>query len=265
MKIERDSKAREIERAAKALDNIEANVAVLDHQGFIITTNKSWRDFANKNPLVDGSPPQKVSTGSSYLDVCLEASGPTSESAVLAYEGIKAVLDGKKNAFCLEYPCHSPNQRRWFSMKVKPLPRSKPREVVVIHANITEQRLAEMESLSKQKELSAALAQLQTFATEINRTLMIEKPFQSTESETSLQAIRPQRTHQSDAALLQSLSNRELEVLMGIVRGERNAATATRLDLSKKSISTYRSRVLEKLKADGDAQLIGFATRMGLK
>ena len=49
MKTDLRSRTREIERAAKALDAIEANVAVLDNQGLIITTNKAWRDFANKN------------------------------------------------------------------------------------------------------------------------------------------------------------------------------------------------------------------------
>lgn len=265
MKTDLRSRTREIERAAKALDAIEANVAVLDNQGLIITTNKAWRDFANKNLLGDGSSPQKVGAGSSYLDACSEASGLASESAILAYKGVKDVLDGKKKLFCLEYPCHSPDQQRWFSMKVKPLPRSSPREVVVIHVDITQQRLAEMASLAKQNELSAALAQLQTFATEINRTLKTERSFQTTGADIGLPAPSPQQSYQSDAALLQSLSDRELEVLLGIVRGERNAATALRLNLSKKSVSTYRSRVLEKLKVDGDAQLIGFAARLGVK
>jgi DNA-binding NarL/FixJ family response regulator len=55
-----------------------------------------------------------------------------------------------------------------------------------------------------------------------------------------------------------------MEILVGIVRGERNATIAARLKLSTKSISTYRSRVLEKLGVDNNAQLVALATQAGL-
>jgi DNA-binding NarL/FixJ family response regulator len=60
---------------------------------------------------------------------------------------------------------------------------------------------------------------------------------------------------------MKSLSKREMEVLSGIVRGERNSAIASRLKLSRKSISTYRSRIFEKLKVDSNAQLVALMAR----
>ncbi|MDP3590031.1 MAG: PAS domain S-box protein, partial [Methylobacter sp.] len=56
--------------------------------------------------------------------------------------GIEAVLAGEQETFYLEYPCHSPNQQRWFYMKVSPLQGSR-RGVVVSHKNITERKKAE--------------------------------------------------------------------------------------------------------------------------
>ena len=45
-------------------------------------------------------------------------------------------------------------------MRVKPILRSKPREVVVTHFDITDRRLAEIKLLDKQNELDAALLKL---------------------------------------------------------------------------------------------------------
>ncbi len=45
------------DRAARALDEVAANVAVLDHQGVIVVTNKAWRKFASDNLLSDGKFP----------------------------------------------------------------------------------------------------------------------------------------------------------------------------------------------------------------
>jgi two-component system response regulator EvgA len=61
---------------------------------------------------------------------------------------------------------------------------------------------------------------------------------------------------------VKSLSKRELEVLSGLVRGERNSAIATRLQLSRKSISTYRSRIFEKLKVESNVQLMAMVSRI---
>ena len=60
------------------------------------------------------------------------------------------------------------------------------------------------------------------------------------------------------------LSQREEEVLRGLVHGERNAAIAERLGISAKSVSTYRQRLFDKLNVESNAGLVTFATRSGL-
>ena len=60
------------------------------------------------------------------------------------------------------------------------------------------------------------------------------------------------------------LSERELQVLMMIVQGHGNHDISDILHLSPKTVSTYRSRLLQKLDADNDVELVRLAMRYGL-
>jgi DNA-binding NarL/FixJ family response regulator len=64
---------------------------------------------------------------------------------------------------------------------------------------------------------------------------------------------------ESEKPLQQSLSARELEVLGLFAAGKSVAQVAVELSLSPKTISTYRGRLLEKLKLTTTADLIRFA------
>jgi len=57
------------------------------------------------------------------------------------------------------------------------------------------------------------------------------------------------------------LSTRELEVLCFIAEGLRNKEIADRLQISQKSIETYRSRLLKKLGYNSTAELVRHAIR----
>jgi DNA-binding NarL/FixJ family response regulator len=60
------------------------------------------------------------------------------------------------------------------------------------------------------------------------------------------------------------LSDRELQVLVLIGKGRSVADIAGELSLSVKTVSTYRSRVLEKMGMGSTAQLIRYAVQTGL-
>lgn len=60
------------------------------------------------------------------------------------------------------------------------------------------------------------------------------------------------------------LSERELQVLMMIVQGNGNQDISDILHLSPKTVSTYRSRIFQKLNADNDVELVRLAMRYGL-
>lgn len=57
------------------------------------------------------------------------------------------------------------------------------------------------------------------------------------------------------------LSDRELMVFKAIAKGESLTAIAEKLSLSVKTVSTYRTRILEKMKIKNNAQLIHYAIK----
>lgn len=60
------------------------------------------------------------------------------------------------------------------------------------------------------------------------------------------------------------LSRREHEVLQGIVAGRTTKAMARTMELSPKTVETYRNRLMQKLGLGCTADLIRFAVRSGL-
>jgi two-component system response regulator NreC len=64
--------------------------------------------------------------------------------------------------------------------------------------------------------------------------------------------------------LWQELSDREKEVVLGVVKGKTNREIADTLFLSIKTVETYRARAMEKLGFASRAELTDFALRHGL-
>jgi two-component system, NarL family, invasion response regulator UvrY len=61
-----------------------------------------------------------------------------------------------------------------------------------------------------------------------------------------------------------ALSNRELQVLVRLGRGESTREVSEALELSVSTVETYRSRILEKLTLRNNSDLTRFALRRGL-
>ena len=68
----------------------------------------------------------------------------------------------------------------------------------------------------------------------------------------------------TNEVLHSTLSERELQTLLMIASGKRLADIASDLMLSPKTVSVYRSRVLEKLKLSNNAELTVYAIRNNL-
>ncbi|TPG65695.1 response regulator transcription factor [Pseudomonas arsenicoxydans] len=67
-----------------------------------------------------------------------------------------------------------------------------------------------------------------------------------------------------EVALLKLLSQREMNVFYELIKGSTNKAIALSMGLSDKTVSTYKTRVLEKLNAGNLVELIMVARRCGL-
>jgi hypothetical protein len=88
----------------------------VDQSGRIVTVNSAWRRFAE----AAGSDPDLSAEGSDYLEVCeLEQACPgTPRSAGNVASGLRDVLAGRQVRFQAEYPCHSPSQHAWFTVRI---------------------------------------------------------------------------------------------------------------------------------------------------
>jgi two-component system response regulator EvgA len=72
------------------------------------------------------------------------------------------------------------------------------------------------------------------------------------------------RRRKSQDRIVGPLSKREDEVLRALVHGERNGDIALRLKISAKTVSTYRTRIFEKLNVENNAELVALAIQTGL-
>ena len=124
------------------LNSVSAEIAVLDRNGVIVTVNAPWQRFAADNGLLPGQAAPLTGVGSNYLQVCEPIDNtPIDPDAAAARAGIQAVLNGSVASFHLEYPCHSPEQQRWFSLSATPLPHDHS-GAVISHTDITQRKLA---------------------------------------------------------------------------------------------------------------------------
>src|ERR687894_2223650 len=135
----RQEEALRSEDRQRTLDSLSAHIAIIDETGTIVSVNKAWREFARAN----GVAAQNYAEGANYLWACDSAAGAHSEEAAPFAEGIRSVLSGQREEFELEYPCHSPSERRWYIGRVTQFAAGGPPRAVVAHENTTERKLAE--------------------------------------------------------------------------------------------------------------------------
>ena len=121
-------------------NSLEQQIALIDSSGNIIDVNNAWLQFGQSNGLAQNY----QSIGHNYLDILTSAKGAGDLFAEEAITGFKAVLSGQKSEFYYQYPCHSPDKRRWFTMRICRLSGDTNNDrFVVSHHNITKQKLIE--------------------------------------------------------------------------------------------------------------------------
>ena len=146
LKQTRKSLKQAEEFAEAVLNSLSAHIAILDEKGIILKTNRAWKEFAMSNHIQVR--PDMI--GVNYLNLCECAEGDDSENARNVARGIRKVIEGEEAEFVLDYPCHSPSEKRWFYMRVTPMTGPGPLRIVVSHENITALKLTE-EALKKRE------------------------------------------------------------------------------------------------------------------
>ncbi len=148
---------------------LEDQIAVIDQLGNIIDVNEAWLNFGSEN----GLPPGNTCVAQNYLETLAGSASAGDELAGAALSGIRDVLAGTREAFYCEYPCHSPQEKRWFTMRIVPMAGDESERLFVVsHHNITQRRLAEerAEQLALQDPLTE-LANRRDFHAFLNREL----------------------------------------------------------------------------------------------
>jgi PAS domain S-box-containing protein len=161
---------KESERFAHAIiDGLTAHIAILDQDGVIRVVNRAWRAFAEANPPVKSN----VFEGADYLQVCDQATGEGAEEAAELAQAIRNILAGEQEVASIEYPCHSPSEKRWFIARVSPLVREGPPCVVVVHEDITERKLVEQlqDAIYKIAQAPARVRDLDALYRAIHQTI----------------------------------------------------------------------------------------------
>jgi two-component system response regulator FixJ len=65
-------------------------------------------------------------------------------------------------------------------------------------------------------------------------------------------------------ARVASLTQRERQVMQGLVTGQSNKAIAREYDISPRTVEVYRANVMTKMQADNLSELVRFAIRAGI-
>ena len=140
-----------------AVDTLPINLAILDDEGTIQYTNRAWRTFGDTNDIG----PRSDSIGVNYLEITAKGDSETARSVVA---GLSDILTGDSDLFDLEYPCHSPDEQRWFLMRAAPFTYDGSGYVAVAHFDITERK-------QYQQRLEASNERLAQFAYAVSHDL----------------------------------------------------------------------------------------------
>ncbi len=131
---------REKERSQAILNTLPANIALLNHEGKILEVNNSWKTFAG--PL--GFIGYNYGVGDNYIHIARSAPGRHAEEGNLIAEAIEQIADRKIHDFSIEYPCHTADTKSWFKVVMVRKTEKIDSGIVVMHIDITEQKLAEI-------------------------------------------------------------------------------------------------------------------------
>lgn len=258
------------------IDSLSAHVAILDEQGQIVETNRAWQNYGRDNGIKESFD----SVGMNYLSICEVASEDKDNEAEQVAKGIRQVIAGESDEFLTHYPCHSPEQKRWYAVRVVPFRDEKLSRVIVTHENITPiieiqealeakevELLAERERL---EETNIALRVLlrqrdedktrieETIYTNVDRLVLpyVERLLQGrlTEKQQTLVEVVDMNLRDIISPFLRSLSAltmlltpQEIEVANMVRSGRTSKEIADVLGISVSGVDFHRKRLRQKL------------------
>jgi DNA-binding CsgD family transcriptional regulator len=226
----------ELVEAFKALEALPVSAAILDSSAKILAVNDTWREFARANGLC--LPDEGV--GADYLQYCADSHFRTD---------LEAFLAGQLDLLTLVYPCHSPTEKRWFSLIGVPLSLGKPGGVALLHVNLTGM-LPRGFDTSSMHNRDWGRSQLRPKADAAMISDAIEQSVTETLSSQLNEMFgrtRDKSAHPEAGPLPIRLSERQLQVLRLLGEGKTNSEIAEALFRSPNTIKLHVSAILKQL------------------
>lgn len=157
----------------KSIDSMLANIVIIDEHGKILKVNERWKEFADNNGLSWDD----YGVGHNYLETVKNAKGPSKKGSDKVYKNLKKVIKGQKKIFYHEYPCHSPDEKRWFLMTASRFKINHDVQVIISHINITDRKKAELELKLKENAIeysinAMAISDDKGYLTYVNRSFL---------------------------------------------------------------------------------------------
>ena len=253
MKKERQSqdaiKSPALVEALEALKTLPVSAAILDRSGTIVTVNDTWRKFAEANGL---SIPD-AGVGVNYLHYCVDGQH-TRE--------LEELLAGRRDLLTRVYPCHSPREKRWFSLIGISLSLKKPGGVALLHVNLTgmlppqiDRRLTQTENsdrsqLPPKTDVAAISGAVERSVSE-TLACQLSKMFEGRDTSVGQAAEQPIR-----------LSERQIQVLRLLGEGKTNREIAQALFRSPNTIKLHVSAILKELRLKSRTQAALLASQL---
>lgn len=264
------------------LNSLDTHVAVLDENGVILETNTAWQDFARKN----GMKGQADCLGINYLSIC-EACADSDAQPTIVATAIRDVINGSRSEYSAQYPCHSPTERRWYSLKVLPYRSEGQHRVIITHENVTEMILVQEELKGKEEQLLQKAEKLE----ETNIAMKVLLDHRSRDKQDLenrflanirelvlpyLEKLKTGRLQQRDKALITiieehlhdisspflhrlsalhlMLTPQELEVSLLVRQGKSSQEISDILNISVATVSFHRKKLRKKLGLEDRSQ-----------
>jgi two-component system CheB/CheR fusion protein len=129
------TRVRDARRLQSLIDSLPEHIAVLDRQGTIRQVNQAWVDFARCN---GGEAELSCQVGANYLGVLARSDDAEARQVLSA---LQDVMNGRSPSYTRTYPCHGPEEQRWYVMHARPL-LAPELGLVITHFNVTDCMLA---------------------------------------------------------------------------------------------------------------------------
>ena len=241
-------------------------IALLDEKGTIIQVNRAWIDKGLKSGLFF----RPDTIGYNYLELCEKAKDERDETARKVLEGLKEVLDKRREVFSMQYSLNIEGLSQPYLLTIFPLP-TKPRLIAVVHQEMPKDysimsglaqgtQVGGKSESKKEGSTSEDLSKEFKFYTLLENKIIPFFRLIMPHLPSELKNILLDLEREVKDALfeeakkyhpLSGLSLREAQVALLVKEGKSSEEIAKVLGLSKSAVDFYRKRLRKKFGLKG--------------